>query len=98
MALKELYEATIGENDFWKQVAGSCITAAMEIAEESPATPNHANRILWAVSVRDNAKAMAKSMLVKVLQDAAIAVDVEAATDAMVQSAVDSLVDIYATG
>jgi len=96
MALKELYQAHVGESDFWKQVAGACMTAAMDIANEPPATPNHADRLVWAVAVRDNAKGMAKSMLVDVVRDATIAADVEAATDAQVQSVVDGLVDQYA--
>lgn len=98
MALKELYQAYVGDNDLWMKVAGACMIAAMDIAEESPATPNHANRIVWAVSVRDNAKAMAKSMLVKILQDATIAADVTAATDAQIQTVVNGLINDFATG
>jgi len=96
MALKELYMAYVGENDFWKQVAGACMTAAIDITNEDAGTPNHADRLVWAVSVRDNAKGMAKSMLVNVVKDATIAADVNAASDAQVQSVVDGLVDQYA--
>jgi len=96
MALKELYQAYVGENDFWQQVAGACMTAAIGIANEAPGTPNHADRLQWAVKVRDNAKAMAKAMLVDVVKDATIAADVENAPDAQVQSVVDALVDQYA--
>lgn len=98
MALQELYMSYVGENDFWKRIAGACMIAALNIADEAPATPNHANRLLWAIEVRDNVKSMARKMLVRVLQDSAIAADVEASTDPMVQSAVDGLVDTYATG
>ena len=96
MALKELYMAYVGENDFWKTVAGACMTAAIDITNEDAGTSNHADRLAWAVKVRDNAKGMAKSMLVDVVRDATIAADVDAATDAQVQSAVNSLVDQYA--
>ena len=96
MALKELYMAYVGENDFWKQVAGACMTAAIDITNESPGTPNHADRLAWAVSVRDNAKGVAKGMLVDVVKDATIALDVDAASDAQVQSVVNGLVDQYA--
>lgn len=96
MALKELYRAYIGESDFWKQVAGACMTAAITITLEDPGTPNHADRLQWAVNVRDNAKGMAKSMLVDVVKDATIAADVDNATDAQVQSVVDGLVNQYA--
>ena len=98
MALKELYESYIGENDFWKKVAGACMVAAIEIADESPATPNHADRIQWAISVRDNVKAIARSkeVLVAILQDPTISADVENATDVAIQAVVDSLVDTWA--
>lgn len=96
MALKELYMAYVGESDFWKQVAGACMTAAIDISNEDPATPNHVDRLQWAVAVRDNAKGMAKSMLVDIVKDATIAADVDAATDAQVQSVVNSLIDQYA--
>lgn len=96
MALKELYKAYIGESDFWKQVAGACMTAAIDISVEAPGTPNHADRLVWAASVRDNAKGMAKSMLVDIVKDATIAADVENATDVQVQTVVDGLVNQYA--
>lgn len=96
MALKELYEALKGESDFWKQVAGACMTAAIDITNESAGTPNHADRLLWAVKVKDNAKGMAKSMLVDIVKDATIAADVDNAPDAQVQTVVNGLVDQYA--
>lgn len=98
MALKELYDASVGQNDFWKQVAGACMVAAMDISKEAPSTPNHANRILWAISVRDNVKLMARTMLISVLKDPTIAADVNNAADADVQDVVNSLVDTFATG
>ena len=96
MALKELYKAYVGEIDFWQQVAGACMTAAIAITLEAPGTPNHADRLTWAGKVRDNPKGMAKSMLVDVVKNATIAADVEAAADAQVQSVVDGLVNQYA--
>ena len=98
MALQELYEAFVGENDFWKRVAGACMIAAIGIAEEDPATPNHADRVQWALSVRDNVKAIARSQeaLAAILQNPTISADVENATDANIQAVVDSLVDTWA--
>lgn len=98
MALKELYESYVGENDFWKKVAGACMNAAIEISAEGGGVPNHANRIQWALSVKENVKGIARSkeVLAAVLQDAAIAADVDNATDAAIQSAVDALVDTWA--
>ena len=98
MALKELYRAFVRESDFWQQVAGACMIAASKIAEEDPGTSNHAKRLLWALSVRDNPKAVAIGMLVDVIRDETIAADVENALDSDVQDVVNGLVNKYATG
>lgn len=98
MALQELYDAVVGDNDFWRQVAGACMIAAMDIKDEDPETPNHANRLLWAASVNENAKSMARKMVKRVVQDPTIAADVLTASDSQVQSVVNSLIDVYATG
>lgn len=98
MALKELYMATVEQNDFWKQVAGACMTAARDIENEDPGTDNHAYRLVWMASVDENAKATAKEMLVEVLKNPTIASDVAGALDADVQFVVNSLIDTYATG
>ena len=98
MALKELYESYVGENVFWKKVAGACMIAAIEIAKESPGTPNHADRVQWAIAVRDNVKAIARSqeVLADVLSDATIAADVENALDSDIQTVVNSCIDSWA--
>lgn len=98
MALKELYEAFVGENDFWKKIAGACMNAALEIEGEDPGTTNHADRMQWAATVKQNVKAVARSrpVLASILHDVTIAEDVEAATDAKIQAVVDSLVDTWA--
>lgn len=98
MALKELYDAFIGDNDFWKRIAGACMVAALNITAEDPGTVNHADRLQWAISVRDNVKGIARSreVLVSVLQDATISADVEAATDVQIQTVVNSLIDTWA--
>ena len=98
MALKELYRAFVRESDFWQQVAGACMIAAIEIAEEDPGTSNHANRLLWALAVRENPKSKALEMLTDVVRDPTIYADTENALDDDVQSVVDGLVNKYATG
>lgn len=95
-ALKILYKATAREHDFWQQVAGACIKSAHYIENEDPGTENHANRLIWAASVKSNAKAMAIDMLSDVLSNATIAADVENASDTDVQWMVDSLINTYA--
>lgn len=96
MALKELYQAMVGENDFWKQVAGAIMVAAKDIIAENPGTANHEDRLAWALKAQNNPKSAAKEMLVDVLKNATIAADVEGATDNDVQFVVNSLIDTYA--
>lgn len=96
MALKELYQAMVGENDFWKQVAGAIMVAARDIQNEDPETVNHADRLAWAAAAIENPKGMARRMLVDVLENATIAADVENAADNDVQWVVNSLIDTYA--
>lgn len=96
MALKELYEATIGQNDFWKQVAGAIITAARDIQNESSGTEKHTERLAWAEKALENPKATARDMLPEVLKNATIKADVANAVDDDVQFVVNSLINTFA--
>lgn len=98
MALKELYEAFTGQTDFLYQVAGACLVAARDILNESPATANHANRIIWATAAKKNPKGTARTLLVYVLDNATVAASLPNAVDSDVQFVVNSLIDTFATG
>ena len=71
--------------------------AAVLVTNEDVETPNHANRIAWASTAFANRKAIARSILVNVLQDVSIAanplgVDVaDSVYDGYVQAVVNSL-------
>src|SRR5262245_18136145 len=81
------------------------ITAAVAIAantinSEDGGTTNHANRLLWAKSVCANPAAEANRIVWMVLaQNAGITVaSLMAATDAQVQTAVNNVINLFATG
>lgn len=97
-AAMELHRALNGNTDFLDQVCGVLFNAARDIEAEDPATENHANRLLWAASVKENRKAMARMMIADVLENATIAANVAAATDNDVAFQVATLIDAYATG
>lgn len=96
MALKELYEASIFQHDFYKQVAGACMTAARDIENEDPGTPNHTNRLIWMARVDENAKDVAQIMLYEIIKNPTLAADIDNALDADVQFVVNSLIDTFA--
>jgi len=97
-AAMELHRALNGSTSFLDQLCGVLFNAARDIEAEDPGTANHANRIVWAASVKTNRKAMARAMIADVLENATIAADVSSATDSDVAFVVASLIDTYATG
>lgn len=85
------------------------VRAAMAIASEVVRTElntvtNHANRLLWAKQNYSPTDANVKAMLLVALVQSQIATpsvtkaQLLAATDAAVQSAVNSAIDVFATG
>jgi len=76
------------------------IVAAEAIRSEDGATPNHANRLVWAAAVFAAPSAEADRMFMAILaanKDATVA-QIQSATDAAIQTKVDATVDLFATG
>jgi len=94
----ELHRALNANTSFLEQVCGVLFNAARDIEAEDPATENHANRLIWAASVKANRKSMARLMLADILENATIAADVANATDNDVAWQVATLINSYATG
>jgi hypothetical protein len=87
-----------GNSDLLTKIRVACVIAAETVRTESEATNNHAARMLWARGVFENPENNAKNMLWAVLaqnKDFTQA-QIMAATDAMVQTAVDAAVDLFA--
>ena len=94
----ELFELR-GDSTLRNQVAVAMLIAAETIRGEDGATPNHANRLLWAKDVFEGTQA-AGNMLAAVLaanKDAAVP-DIRSASDATIQTNVSEAVDLFATG
>ncbi len=91
---------TASANDALRQkVRVACIIAAETVRSEAEATPNHANRMLWAKSVFMNPEAEGNRMLWAVLAQnkAAALAAILAASDAIVQTNVDAAINVFAS-
>ena len=88
------------ESSLKNRIMVAVIVAAEAIQNESPTTPNHANRLVWAQQTFQNPSSIAYAMF-RVVLAANKDVTVQAildATDAAIQTAVDAAVDTFATG
>lgn len=98
-AYKELYSLWY-ESDLRNKVTVAVVVAAEAIQSEDPATPNHANRLLWAKATLENPIAIAGAMfrLVLAANKDATKEAILQASDGSIQAAVDGAVDMFATG
>jgi hypothetical protein len=76
------------------------VVAAELVRTEAGATPNHANRLIWAKQVFTDPEPVADRMVNAVLAQnrAATLAAIIGADDATVQTAVNAAVDVFATG
>ena len=81
------------------KIAVACILAAEAIRTEAAATPNNANRLVWAKAVFADPDREAGRMLMAVLaQNSGFTVaQITGATDASIQTAVNNGVNVFAT-
>lgn len=82
------------------RIAVACVVAAEAIRGEAVATPNNANRLIWAKSVFANPEQEASRMFMALLaqnKDLTVA-QITSATDAALQSGVNNAVNVFATG
>lgn len=87
-----------GNSVLQAKIRVACVIAAETIRTESPATANHANRLVWAASVFADPIQESRRMTWAVLaqnKDATVA-QITGASDAVVQNAVNSAVDVFA--
>lgn len=78
----------------------ACLVAATAIIAESGATANHANRLLWAKKAFIDPVSQGTLMVRAVLgaNASATLVQINSATDASIQTAVNAAVDTVADG
>lgn len=91
---------TASQNEvFLRKIRVACVIAAETARTELNTVPNHVNRLAWAKAVFTNPEATARQMVWAVLaqnKGAAIGA-ITGASDATVQNAVDSAIDVFAT-
>ena len=86
--------------DVNRRLRVAVIVSAEAVRSENPATTNHTNRLIWAKAVFENPDMEAKRMLWAVLaqnKDATLA-QITGASDTTIQGAVDTAIDVFATG
>lgn len=90
----------IGETNLQNKVAVACIIAAEAIRTESDQTPNHTNRLLWARQANRDPQGTARQVMPSLLaQNAGFTLaQIQGATDAAIQTAVNNAINIFATG
>jgi hypothetical protein len=89
-----------GNDDLNRRIRVAVIVAAEKIRTESAATPNNANRLIWARETFLSPDTAAARILPAVLAQnrAATLAAIIGADDATVQTAVDAAVNVFATG
>lgn len=82
------------------KITVAVIVATETVRNEAPATANHANRLLWAKEALTNPSAMGSNMYLAVLAQnkSSTVAQIQNATDAVIQTNVENVIDIFATG
>lgn len=82
------------------QVRVAVIVAAEVVRQETPATPNHNNRLIWARAAMANPDTAAAQMLWAVLaQNRSLTVaQITGATDATIQASASTAIDLLSGG
>jgi hypothetical protein len=91
---------TASQSDALRQkVRVACVIGAEKVRTEVATVTNHEKRMAWAKSVYANPEAESNRMVWAVLaQNAAFTLaQITGASDALVQSAVDAAVDVFAS-
>lgn len=81
-----------------QRIATACVFAAESVRTESAGTTNHTKRALWAQSVYTNPDAAARLMVWAMIgqNSSATLAQINAATDAAIQTNVNNAVDVVA--
>jgi len=89
-----------GNGDLANKIEVAVIVAAEVIRSEDAGTANHANRLLWAKKAFANTYGIREEILKAVLaaNKAATVATITGATDAVLQTAVDSVINLFADG
>ena len=96
---QELYDLA-NDSGLRNRTATAVVVAADTIRAEAGATPNNANRLIWAKAALANPSAEAARILPSVLAQnkALTVVQIQPASDAALQTAVNAVINLLATG
>ncbi len=96
--LLEAWNLRFSSSSLKNRVVAAVAKKAIDVLVESPATTNHANRVIWANAALRDAMGRAEEMMWAVIADAAILAAGEGSTDAQILTAVGNAIDTFATG
>lgn len=96
---KELYDLT-ANSELKNLVTVACTVAAYAVNGEDAATPNHANRLIWAARVFADPAAEAQRMYPMILaaNAGATVAQITGAADADILVSVQGVINLFATG
>ncbi len=96
----EIYEISSTNTELLNKVTVACLVAADQIRAESTGTANHDNRLIWAKETLENPPVAGKKLLPAVLvQNTGVsAAGIIGASDAAIQGAVNTAINLFATG
>ena len=100
MAAYEALFSLWNESELRNLVTVAVIVAAQKIWGEDGATPNHANRLIWAKTTLMSPTSIVNAMFRFVLaanKDMSVEAILDA-SDPSIQAAIDGAVDLFATG
>lgn len=89
------------DGTLFTRLLGGVVVVAGDIRVESPATPNHANRLIWADDVSKDSKSIVRVFFQRLLQNSNVQDAISnpgSVTDAQIQAAIEGIVDEFATG
>lgn len=94
----ELYQLAQTDSALRSRATVAVVVAADTIRTEAGATPNHANRILWAVDALARPGYWGERMLWAALAQnrASTVAQIQGATDAALQAAINNVIDLFA--
>lgn len=96
----ELHKLALEDSVLRNRITTACIIAAEEIRSEDPGIANHANRMIWSKNVFAHPVVESDRMLWAALaaNRTLTVAQIQGATDAGLQTAVNNAVNLFATG
>lgn len=72
MALIDIYHAALADSQVKQRFIGAVIKSAAYVLNEDPLTPNHVNRLAWAMAVKADPLGQAAGMWTSALTNATV--------------------------